>query len=310
MANENWSDPTTSTTYSSVISILKGRDDDLAKMFDGFSGSNLPTGAIRWNSASGIFQKWNGSVWSDQLIALAGGGTGSSTAAGARTNLGLVIGTDVQAYDGDLAAIAALNTTGVLRRTGTNTWTLGAVNLSSEVTGNLPVGNLNSGTNADNTRFWRGDGTWATAVTSIAFSDGLSGGTVTGTGAITIDWTAVAGQAKNNNFTKGQRGAVATITYAGTLAWDLNASNNFTVTLTGSPTLGAPSNVASAVGQSGLIEVLQDGVGGRSLAFNTIVKFESGVAPTLTTTANARDVLAYYVLSSTAIMIRPMLDVR
>ncbi|NBS69395.1 hypothetical protein EBT31_10855, partial [bacterium] len=58
-------------------------------------------------------------------VAITQGGTGATTTANARTNLGLAIGSNVQAWDADLDAIAAIvGTSGLLKKTAANTWTL------------------------------------------------------------------------------------------------------------------------------------------------------------------------------------------
>ena len=119
--------------------------------------------------------------------------------------------------------------------------------------------------------------------------------------------TTVAGLAVAQSFTKAQRGTPVALTDASTIAVDLSLGNNFTVTLAGNRTLGAPTNVTA--GQSGVIVVTQDGTGSRTLAYNSAYKFAGGTAPTLTTTASAVDVLAYYVESSTRITVTSLLNV-
>ena len=110
------------------------------------------------------------------------------------------------------------------------------------------------------------------------------------------------------SFSVAQRGAITALTDGSSITPDFAAANNFSVTLGGNRTLANPTNLTA--GQSGVIVITQDGTGSRTLAYGSYFKFAGGTAPTLTTTAAAVDVLAYYVESSTRITAKLIADVK
>ena len=101
----NWIDATDAWTSSENLNLLTGKSLLIAGT-SVLSGSTLGSG-VTASSLTSVGTITTG-VWNGTAIAIANGGTGATDAGAARTALGLAIGTDVQAYDADLAAIAGL----------------------------------------------------------------------------------------------------------------------------------------------------------------------------------------------------------
>jgi len=90
-------------------------------------------------------------------------------------------------------------------------------------------------------------------------------------------------------------------TNTGNVALDFSQFQNFILTFTGNVTLTNPTT--EVIGQSGFIICIQDGTGSRTLSLGTDYETAGAAGITLSTDANAVDMIPYVVQSASNILL-------
>lgn len=160
----------------------------------------------------------------------------------------------------------------------------------------------------------------ATFKSTVSVSGAASfGSTVTIAGAANFKSTVTVEGAQVNKSTTRFEGAVSiaggpvhqtitSITDATSIVMNMATNNQFSITLAGNRTLAAPTNLT--VGQTGHIYFNQDGTGSRTMGYNSVFKFPGGTDPTLSTAANAVDLLVFSVRGTSKVDAIVILDLK
>ncbi len=129
----------------------------------------------------------------------------------------------------------------------------------------------------------------------IIFKGDDGGSAVT---ALTMDMSA----AGKSIFGAAAVGATQTDTSnSGSITLDFDTYQNFVLTATGNVTLANPST--ESVGQSGIIVLIQDGTGSRTLSTGSDFEWPAGSTGTISTAAGSIDIIPYFVDASNSILL-------